>query len=149
MIDPWTFDLAEEFSAPDGEYKIKYENVHEMAQGSPLTGECYLWKKGKKILINKNCAGPPVWSKDSRYFVVPIWKKLFLKGLWQKIAMVDIEKENIKYSKSNYEVLYLIKFENGTLELINSPVFQPKAINFNIQEIEFENEERLKFIHQY
>jgi hypothetical protein len=146
MIDPWTFDIAEGFNAPGGDYKINYEGIHEIAQGSPLLGECYLWKKDEKILISKTCSGPPVWSRDSKYFVVPIWRKLFFQGMIQKIALVDIEEETIKYSKSNYDVVHLIKLENNRLELIDSPAYHPKSLDIKIENIEFEREERLNNI---
>lgn len=146
MIDPWTFDIAEGFNAPNSHFKLNYLAIHEITQGSPLVGECYLWKNSEKILISKTCSGPPVWSSDSKYFVVPVWKKLFLQGMIQKIALVDVEKETIKCSKSNYDVVHLIKLENNRLELIDNPAYHPKSLNIQIDNIEFEKEERLNYI---
>ncbi|MFT2011608.1 hypothetical protein ACMA1I_23285 [Pontibacter sp. 13R65] len=107
--------------SPDGSKKLEYYNLTEFAMSSPLMGECFLVNGAKKITIDEKCTGPPVWSSDSRYVAVPVWRFRLPKGNPQKVLVYDTELDISFISEERFNVLTLLEVDGQRVVGSNTP----------------------------
>ncbi len=128
---PWSF--AHEFSSPNGNVKLTYGWVGEVAMGAPLSGECFLLSDHSKLKLNGMFGGPPIWSENSAKAAIPYWTQ----NRFQKLAIIDIKKMKIQISERTFRVIQLQKFENHIVSGIDSPIYKTEKIDFNINTEKF------------
>ncbi len=132
--NPWNFsNMDKNLHSPNGVYKVEFYGLSEIAMGAPLGGTCYLIFNDKKIKLDDWCAGPIIWNKTSDKVALPIWTK----KRKQKIAIVDISNFTITIYKKEFKVLQFQNFIENNLFGIDSPVYMPKKLNFDIDKEEF------------
>jgi hypothetical protein len=112
---------------------LEYSNLNEIGMGAPISGICNLNKKGvNKIIIGKNCGGPAVWNEVGLKIAIPIWDKSFFKGTYQRIGVVDLEKQTLTKYKKKFRVLDLRTFNNNLIKGVDSPIHKMETVEFDI-----------------
>ncbi len=135
MINPWHFSNTDKnLYSPDGIYKIEFYELSEIAMGAPLGGTCYLIFDDKKIKLADWCGVPIIWNKNGNKIALPIWTK----KRKQKIAIVDIVNLTITIYKREFRVLQFQNFIENSLLGVDSPIYMPKKVNFDIDKEEVE-----------
>ncbi|TRW22852.1 hypothetical protein FMM05_16495 [Flavobacterium zepuense] len=141
--DPWNFHNSDKgLISPNGLYKVIYHNLNEIAMGAPLGGKCFLEiGENQKFKINDWCAGPPVWDVSGHYLAIPVWMKVAFRGTIQKMGVLDLNTLELTIFSKTFKVLDLHSFDGKIIKAINSPVFKPADVIFNI-----ENEKKEKMV---
>ncbi|PSR55246.1 hypothetical protein AHMF7605_17905 [Adhaeribacter arboris] len=145
FISPWGFgNNDKQMFSPDKQNRIEYFDLIEFVMGSPLAGECY-WvdRNSKMYLINKLCAGPPIWNTEGNKVALPVWKRTLLKGTIQKLTIVDIIKNELTLYKKIFRVLDLKTFDKNLVTGIDSPIHNPIAFQFDLNQEEVEKTKRI------
>ncbi len=138
--NPWNFsNIDKNLLSPNGEYKIEFGELYEIAMGAPIGGECYLMHENKKLKLNEWCGGPIIWNESSYKIALPIWTKLRN----QKISIVDINNQTITTFKKEFRVLHFKKFIDNNLFGLDSPIYMTTQLNFNIDKEDVETIKRL------
>ncbi len=113
---------------------LEYSNLNEVGMGGPINGNCKLKKDGKKnLIVGNNCGGPALWNESGLKVVIPIWEKSLFKGTFQRIAILDLEKQTLTKYKKKFRVLNLRSFKNNLIEGIDSPIHKTKTVEFNYE----------------
>lgn len=99
----------------------------EVAMGAPTRGTLII-SNGIEI---ENCNPSIVWSEDSRFVAVPQWTP----SRGQRLIVIDVEKKQIHEFPQKYAVLELDSFKDGIISGVDSPIYQPKAISRNLEEL--------------
>ena len=133
--NPWNFhNLDKALISPNGLHKVVYYDLNEIAMGAPLGGKCFLEiEENQKFKINDWCAGPPVWDVSGRYLAIPMWMKVAFRGTVQKMGVVDLNTMELIIFSKIFKVLYLRSFDGKIIKAINSPVYKPAHVIFNIE----------------
>ncbi|ARV06165.1 hypothetical protein BTO04_05365 [Polaribacter sp. SA4-10] len=117
---------------------LEYSNLNEIGKGAPISGNCKLNKGTKNIVIGNNCGGPALWNESGLKLAIPIWEKSFFKGTFQRIGILDLEKQTLTKYKKKYRVLNLISFKNNLIKGIDSPIHKTKHIEFDYEKEQIE-----------
>lgn len=143
--DPWNFhNTDKKLLSPDGQYKLVYYELNEIAMGAPLGGLCFLESKEKgRIKINDWCGGPPVWEKEGRRFAIPVWTRTLQAGTIQKIGMVDLQNMELKIFSKTFRVLNLISFDKNIISGVDSPIHLDERVLFDIDKEKIESIRKL------
>ena len=145
-LDPWNFHNTDKrLLSPDGQHKLVYYDLNEIAMGAPLGGPCFLEGDSKKIKINDWCGGPPVWNHEGRSFAIPIWTRTFLEGTIQKIGIVDLENLELKIFGKTFRVLDLQSFEKNRVQGYDSPIYNTETVSFDIEKEQIEKIIKLSY----
>ena len=124
---------------------LEYSNINEIAMGAPIGGICKLTTSQlNKILIDKWCGGPAIWNQDGLKVAIPIWNNSLFKGTFQRIGIVDLEKQTLIRYKKKFKVLDLIAFNNNLIKGIDSPINKMKAFEFDLNKEPIESTISLK-----
>jgi hypothetical protein len=133
--NPWNFDNTDKnFISPNGEYKIAFGALYEIAMGGPLSGNCFLIYEGKKIKLNDWTGGPVIWNSTSDKIAMPIWTE----NRNQKIGIADVSKLTLTIFREEFSVIHFNKFEEKILSGIDSPISSASKFKFDIEEEEVE-----------
>jgi len=133
--NPWDFSNTDQnLHSPNGEYRLEFGELYEIAMGAPIGGPCYLIFEDKKIKINDWVGGPVVWNETSNKITLPIWTK----GRNQKISIVNIDDMTITIFKREFRVLHLDKFDGELIIGVDSPIYMTAKLNFDINKEEIE-----------
>ena len=133
--NPWHFDNEDlKLVSPDGYSRIVYKNLHEIAMGAPLGGECFLETGDNKIYNLENWfAGPPVWETSGKMIAVPVWQRLFWHGVVQRIGIVDLNAMNLKLYNKEFDVLDLRSFHEKKIYGYDSPILKTTTVYFELE----------------
>ena len=124
---------------------LEYSNINEIAMGAPIGGICKLTTSQlNKILIDKWCGGPAIWNQDGLKVAIPIWNNSLFKGTFQRIGIVDLEKQTLIRYKKKFKVLDLISFNNNLIKGIDSPINKMKNFEFDLNNEPIESTISLK-----
>jgi hypothetical protein len=139
MVDtlstPWDFhNNDKKVYSPDGQQKLVYSDLNEIAMGAPIAGQCTLETADKKIIkIHNWCGGPPAWETSGSLVAIPIWTKKFWKGTVQQIGIVDTRKKELSIFSRTFDVLDIRSFDKETIYGYDSPIHNPKTVTFDIE----------------
>jgi hypothetical protein len=122
----------------DKKYKIEFDELNEIAMGSPIGGKCYITYGNERKLLNDWCGGPILWNNENYKVVLPIWTRKFLKGTVQKIGVADIKKITLTIYKEIYSVLDLRTFDGNIISGYESPIHKTKTLNLEITKLKVE-----------
>ena len=124
---PW--DFANEFTSPNRKLSLEFGYAEEVAMGAPIAGECFL-KTGKgNFTLNGTFGGPAIWNESSDKAAIPYWTPYRS----QKLAIIDVNEMKILISEKKFRVIQVSKFENGVIYGIDSPIYEPETIEFNVE----------------
>ena len=124
---PWNF--AEEYSSPDGRYKLRFFNVGEVGMSAPLGGGCYLEFDGRGYELPGHFGGPVAWNEHSTKAALPYWTK----KRSQRLAVVDVEKMELLLSEEIFRVIQLSHFEDELICGVDSPIYLSEKIEFDLR----------------
>ncbi|MDQ8140458.1 hypothetical protein [Chryseobacterium sp. CFS15] len=129
IITAWNFSNTDKnLLSPNKEYRIEYGILNEIAMGAPLGGISYLTFKDKIVTINDWTAGPVLWSDNSQKVALPIWSE----NRKQKILIVDVNTLLATLYKKEFRVLHFESFIDDHLKGIDSPLYNPEILDFNL-----------------
>ena len=138
--DPWNFSNNDPgLRSPDGQFKVEFGALIEIAMGAPIGGPCFLIIGNKKIEIYSWCGGPVIWNNSSDKIALPIWTK----NRAQQIAVVDLNEMTITTFKEMFRVLHFDTFNDNLITGIDSPIYMTSELNFNIDVEEIESVRQL------
>ena len=133
--NPWDFSNTDQnLRSPNGEYRLEFGELNEIAMGAPIGGPCYLIFEDKKIKINDWAGGPVIWNNTSDKVALPIWTK----NRNQKISIVNIANMTITLFKKEFRVLHLDKFDGELIFGVDSPIYMTTELSFDIDREEIE-----------
>jgi hypothetical protein len=75
-----------------------------------------------------------VWSDDSQYLAVPQWTR----ERKQRLLVISLGQESSGYAPGLFDVLELHSFSNGKIKGIDSPIYQPREIEIDVSQIQWE-----------
>ena len=140
----------------DGKFSAKFEGC-EVAMGAPTLGELRLFvnsehylnlknelsnhakissvnqnlvKDGSthKILLSERATACFLFSKDSKFLAFSEWSA----DKMQIIKVVRLADMSIKTDNKRKRVVEFISFDDGVLEILDSPIFMPKNFTLDI-----------------
>lgn len=118
---PWNFHNTDKrLLSPDGQHKLIYYHLNEIAMGAPLGGTCFLEGDGIKLKIHDWCGGPPVWHNEGNLLAISIWERTSKDGTSQKIGIIDLEHLELKIFEKTFRVLDLRAFEGNIVSIISN-----------------------------
>ena len=82
----------------------------------------------------RSCNPSIVWSDDSQYLAVPQWTPY----TDQRLLVISLEQESSGYAPGLFRVLELHSFLNGKIKGIDSPIYQPREIEIDVNRIQWE-----------
>ena len=113
---------------------LEYSNLNEIGMGAPLSGICKLKiNESKSVLISENCGGPAIWTRNGQKTAIPIWEKSFFSGKFQRIGLLDLEKQTLTKYKKKFRVLDLRSFNGNLIEGFDSPIHRMKKVKFDYE----------------
>lgn len=141
----------------DGKFSAKFEGC-EVAMGAPTLGELRLFvnsehylnlknelsnhakissvnqnlvKDGSthKILLSERATACFLFSKDSKFLAFSEWSA----DKMQIIKVVRLADMSIKTDNKRKRVVEFISFDDGVLEILDSPIFMPKNFTLDIR----------------
>ena len=124
---PWAAGVT--MTSPDGAVTARIDDAGEIAMGAPTSGDLHL-SNGMSF---ERCNPSITWSDDSRYLAVPQWTP----DRKQRLLVVSVERRTAGFLGGTFRVLELHSFEGGVVRGIDSPIYQPCAIELGIEEIEW------------
>jgi hypothetical protein len=131
LANPWDFAGSQRFSAPDGAHSLRYEteSLVEIAMGGPLSGPCF-WERpgGSPVLVHAACGGPPVWQRQGQCVALPIWQG----GRRARLGVLAVARRELVLFKEAFSVLQLEGFDGRIITGIDSPIYRPKALRFDV-----------------
>lgn len=127
-ISPWEYKDVE-LPSPDGTITASIRDPMEIAMGAPTDGDLALSNGMSRIRCNPSM----VWSSDSEYLAVPEWTK----DRKQRLLIISISRRQSRYAPGEYRVLELESFDGSTVKGIDSPIHMPKAVEFDVSQIDW------------
>ena len=126
---PWNFSpIDKAFVSPNGRYKVEYRNLGEIAMSAPFGGDCAILWEDHRLDLGEHCAGPIVWNAESTQLALPIWTRKRM----QQIAVVDMKTFLLRIYAETFRVLNLQSFHSGLIKGIDSPIYKPGSIVFDL-----------------
>lgn len=142
MPAPW--DLVSQSAplvSPNGHSQLIFEDLGEIAMGSPLVGKLFLVDDGKRFFISERAGCPAAWSPDSRTAVFPVWtENSFVRGTMQRLALVDLRTRRIVYSKKRFNILEIQYFDGERVKGLDSPLIRARRLDVLVNKMSFINE---------
>ena len=88
----------------DYNFRLEYVNIHPADKWKPPIATLLIQNKEKQNMASiENAMGPLCWSKDKKIVVLPICKMHWLKGFYQKFAIINLGKKTITHLKLMHE----------------------------------------------
>lgn len=143
--NPWDFDNSDrQLIAPDGTNKLVYSELGEIGMGAPLGGHCN-WVNSSGLNTNLGAwwAGPALWNSEGTMAAIPMWTRTFWKGTCQRLAILNIETNEITTFKQLFEVLDLRSFANNRISGYDSPIHNTKTVDFDLTTAQTETKRRI------
>jgi hypothetical protein len=132
LSDPWNF--PNEFTSPSGQQCLRYNSLGEFSQGSPLNGECFwVLPDSLPVQLPGIYGGPPVWNDTGQRVALPLWQPSMLGGTKQHLAVLDTQSRRLVVFQQSLQVLHLHAFNGLLVTGLDSPVYNPKPLLFNLE----------------
>jgi hypothetical protein len=131
--NPWDFP-NENTNGKGNENKatLEYSRLNEIVMGGPLIGKCKVHiDDTKEIQIAENCGGPAIWTRNGQKVAIPIWERSFFGGTYQRIGIVDLEKQTLTKYKKKFRVLDLRSFSGDNIVGIDNPLHRIEKLEFD------------------
>ena len=128
-ISPWSMSMNLE--SPDGRFRAAIEEANEVGMGAPTSGALTL-STGARL---EACNPSAVFSDDSEWVAVPQWTRE--RG--QRLLVVGLVSGRIGRAPETYRVLELASFEGGVVRGVDSPIYEPRAIEVPLAELVWED----------
>ena len=155
MSSAWDYEANA--CSSDGKFSAKFEGC-EVAMGAPTLGELRLFvnsehylnlknelsnhakissvnqnlvKDGSthKILLSERATACFLFSKDSKFLAFSEWTA----DKMQIIKIVRLADMSIKTDNRRKRVVEFLSFDDGLLEILDSPIFMPKNYTLDIR----------------
>jgi len=131
----WDFP-NENSNGKDNENKatLEYSNLNEIGMGAPLSGICRVKiNENNSVLIENNCGGPAIWTRNGLKIAIPIWERSFFEGKFQRIGIVDLKKFTLTKYKKKFRALDLRSFSGNLIIGFDSPIHRMKTVQFDYE----------------
>ncbi|NTS43991.1 hypothetical protein HRG84_24140 [Flavisolibacter sp. BT320] len=127
--NPWDFSNKDkQMVSPDGEYRVEFVELSEIAMGAPVGGECFLiYSDNSKERLSEWAGGPVVWQMQGGKVAFPVWTR----ARDQRIAVADINARTLTIYSPIFRVLDLKSFDQGIITGHDSPIHMTTAIDFD------------------
>jgi hypothetical protein len=137
--NPWDFsNNHNDLVSPDGQFRIEFGELSEIAMGAPVGGECFLvYPDNSKVKLSDWAGGPVVWQIQGGKVAFPVWTR----AREQKIAVADINARTLTIYSHTFRVLDMKTFDQGIITGLDSPIHRTTAIDFDTTK---ENIEKVK-----
>ena len=151
------WDYEANACSKDGKFSAKFEG-YEVAMGAPTRGELRLFIKGKhylnlknelsnhakissvnqnlvkdgsthQILLSERATACFLFSKDSRFLAFCEWTT----DKMQIVKILRLADMSIKTDNKRKRVVEFLSFDDGILEILDSPIFMPKNYTLDIR----------------
>lgn len=126
-ISPWTDSVY--LTSPDGKLTAVIDDASEVGQGAPTYGILNI----SNGMSYRSCNPSIVWSDNSRYLAVPQWTR----ERDQRLLVISLEDQSSGYAPGLFRVLELHSFLNGKIKGIDSPIYQPREIEIDVNQIQW------------
>ena len=155
MSSAWNYEANA--CSSDGKFSAKFEGC-EVAMGAPTIGELRLFinsehclnlknellnhektssvdqnlaKYGSadQILLSERATACFLFSKDSKYLAFSEWTS----DKMQIVKVVHLADMSIKTDNRRKRVVEFLSFDDGVLEILDSPIFMPKNYTLDIR----------------
>ena len=155
MSSAW--DYKANACSKDGKFSAKFEGC-EVAMGAPTIGELRLFINGEhylnlknelsnyakissvnqnlvkdgsthQILLSERATACFLFSKDSKFLAFCEWTA----DKMQIVKIVHLANMSIKTDNKRKRVVEFLSFDDGILEILDSPIFMPKNYTLNIR----------------
>ena len=151
------WDYEANACSKDGKFSAKFEG-YEVAMGAPTLGELRLFINGKhylnlknelsnhakissvnqnlvkdgsthQILLSERATACFLFSKDSRFLAFCEWTT----DKMQIVKILRLADMSIKTDNKRKRVVEFLSFDDGILEILDSPIFMPKNYTLDIR----------------
>jgi len=126
-ISPWTDSVY--LSSPDGKLTAAIDDASEVGQGAPTSGILNI----SNGISYRGCNPSIVWSDDSQYLAVPQWTR----ERDQRLLVISLRDKSFGYAPGVFSVLELHSFLNGKIRGIDSPIYQSREIEIDLNQIQW------------
>lgn len=155
MSSAWDYEANA--CSKDGKFSAKFEGC-EVAMGAPTIGELRLFinsehypnlknelsnhtkissvnqnlvKDGSthQILLSERATACFLFSKDSKFFAFCEW----MADKMQIVKILRLADMSIKTDNKRKRVVEFLSFDDGVLEILDSPIFMPKNYTLDIR----------------
>ncbi|WP_148823107.1 flagellar protein [Campylobacter concisus] len=155
MSSAWDYEANA--CSKDGKFSAKFEG-YEVAMGAPTLGELRLFINGEhylnlknellnhtkissvnqnlvkdgsthQILLSERATACFLFSKDSRFLAFSEWTA----DKMQIVKVVRLADMSIKTAGKPKRVVEFLSFDDGLLEILDSPIFMPKNYTLDIR----------------
>ena len=156
MSSAWDYEANA--CSSDGKFSAKFEGC-EVAMGAPTLGELRLFANSEhylnlknefsnhakrllnldqnlvkdgsadQILLSERATACFLFSKDSKFLAFSEWSA----DKMQIIKVVRLADMSIKTDNKRKRVVEFISFDDGVLEILDSPIFMPKNFTLDIR----------------
>ena len=155
MSSAWDYEANA--CSKDGKFSAKFEGC-EVAMGAPIIGELRLFINSKhclklknellnhektssvdqnlakygsadQILLSERATACFLFSKDSKFLAFSEWTT----DKMQIIKVVRLANMSIKTDNKRKRVVEFLSFDDGLLEILDSPIFMPKNYTLDIR----------------
>ena len=155
MSSAW--DYKANACSKDGKFSAKFEGC-EVAMGAPTIGELRLFINGEhylnlknelsnyakissvnqnlvkdgsthQILLSERATACFLFSKDSKFLAFCEWTA----DKMQIVKIVHLANMSIKTDNKRKRVVEFLSFDDGVLEILDSPIFMPKNYTLDIR----------------
>ena len=155
MSSAWDYEANA--CSKDGKFSAKFEG-YEVAMGAPTIGELRLFINGEhylnlknellnhakissvnqilvkdgstdQILLSDRATACFLFSKDSKFLAFCEWTA----DKMQIIKVVRLADMSIKTDNKRQRVVEFLSFNDGVLEILDSPIFMPKNYTLDIR----------------
>jgi hypothetical protein len=127
-ISPWTYSVHS--TSPDGKFTAAIDDAREVGMGAPTYGLLNI----SNGMSYQRCNPSIVWSDDSQYLAVPQWT--YYRD--QRLLVISLGQGSSGYAPGLFRVLELHSFLNGKIKGIDSPIYQPREIEIDVSQIQWE-----------
>lgn len=122
MISPWSTSAT--LPSPDGRVTATIAEAIEIGMGAPTSGTLVL----SGGTVRESCNPSMVWSDDSEYLAVPEWTS----QRTQRLLVISARQGASRYAPGHYRVLELHDFAHGRVRGVDSPAWNPMAIDVDV-----------------
>ena len=144
MSSAWDYEANA--CSSDGKFSAKFEGC-EVAMGAPTLGELRLFINSKhclnlknepylvkdddtlQILLSERATACFLFSEDSKFLAFSEWTA----DKMQIVKVVRLADMSIKTAGKPKRVVEFLSFDDGVLEILDSPIFMPKNYTLDIR----------------
>lgn len=126
-ISPWAGSVY--LTSPDGKLTAAIDDASEIGQGAPTSGILHI----SNGMSYRGCNPSIVWSDDSQYLAVPQWTR----ERDQRLLVISLRDKSSGYAPDVFRVLELHLFLSSKIKGIDSPIYQSREIEIDLNQIQW------------